>query len=89
MITDLLVTLLTLALWGIIAWIVLSYVVNFGRVPGDHPVSRAYRFLARIIDPILLPIRRAIPPLRLGAMNLDLSPLILIFGISILIRILR
>ena len=90
MITDLLVTLLTFALWGIIAWIVLSYVVNFGRVPGDHPVSRAYRFLAsRIGSMILLPIRRAIPPLRLGAMNLDLSPLILIFGISILIRILR
>ena len=88
MITDLLVTLLTIALWAIIAWIVLSYVVNFGRVPGDHPVSRLYRFLARIIDPVLMPIRRAIPPLRLGAMNLDLSPLILIFGISILIGIL-
>ena len=87
--TDILVTLLTFALWAIIAWIVLSYVVNFGRVPGDHPVSRVYRFLAGIIDPILMPIRRAIPPLRMGGLNLDLSPIILIFGISILINILR
>jgi YggT family protein len=89
MITDLLVTVLTIATWVIIAWIILSYVVNFGRVPGDHPVSQLYRFLARTIDPVLAPIRRAIPPLRLGGMNLDLSPLILLFGIQILIALLR
>lgn len=89
MIIDLVIGLLTIAFWAIIAWIVLSYVVNFGRVPGDHPVSRLYRFLAGIIDPILMPIRRAIPPLRLGGMSLDLSPLILIFGIQILISLLR
>lgn len=86
---DLLVAILTIAFYAIIVWIVLSYVVNFGRMPGDHPVSRLYRFLAQLIDPILVPIRRAIPPLRLGGLNLDLSPLILIFGIQILIWILR
>ncbi len=86
---DLLVAILTIGFYGIIVWIVLSYVVNFGRLPGDHPVSRLYRFLARLIDPVLVPIRRAIPPLRLGGVNLDLSPLILIFGIQILIWILR
>jgi YggT family protein len=45
------------------------------------PVSRA---LAAVTDPILDPMRRAIPPVRLGAMAMDLSPLILILGLSIL-----
>ena len=89
MITNLLITVLTIATWAIIAWIILSYVVNFGRVPGDHPVSQLYGFLARAIDPILAPIRRAIPPLRMGGMNLDLSPLILLLGIQILRALLR
>jgi YggT family protein len=45
------------------------------------PVSRA---LAAVTDPVLDPMRRAIPPVRLGAMAMDLSPLILILGLSIL-----
>jgi len=45
------------------------------------PVSRA---LAAVTDPILDPLRRAIPPVRLGAAAMDLSPLILILGLSIL-----
>lgn len=45
------------------------------------PVSRA---LSALTDPVLDPLRRAIPPVRLGAMALDLSPLILILGLSIL-----
>ena len=86
---SLIINLLTLALYAVIAWIVLSYVVSFGRLPGDHPVSRIYRALAGAIDPILAPIRRVIPPLQLGGVNLDLSPLILLIGLQILIGILH
>ena len=86
---NLIITLLQLYFFAIIIWIILSYVVNFGRLPGDHPVSSLYRLLARGIDPVLRPIRQAIPAVRLGGMGLDLSPLILIIGIQILIGILR
>ena len=37
-----------------------------------------------VTDPILNPLRRLIPPLRLGGLALDLSSMILIFGLVIL-----
>lgn len=69
---------------ALIAWIVLSYVVVFGRVPFDHPIRKAYDYLSRIIEPILRPIRSVIPPIRVGGVALDLAPLILILGLGIL-----
>ena len=65
----------------------LSYVVNFGRLGWDHPVRRFYDALSRLIEPVMRPIRNVIPPLRVGGAALDLSPLILILGISILRRV--
>jgi len=69
---------------AILIWIVLSYVVNFGRLPWGHPVRKVYDALSRAIEPVLAPIRRAIPPLSVGRTRLDLSPLILIIGLQIL-----
>ena len=80
-----LVQLLSLAL---LVWIVLSYIVVFGRVAFDHPLRKAYEFLSRLIDPLLRPIRAVVPPVRVGGAALDLSPLILIFGLYILLAIL-
>ena len=79
--------LLQLVVWVIIGWIVLSYVVSFGRLGWDHPVRRLYDALSRVIEPIMRPIRSVIPPLRIGGAALDLSPLILILGISLLTRL--
>jgi len=84
---DLICAVLSVAVWGIIAWIVLSYVVNFGRLGWDHPVRRFYDALSRVIEPVMRPIRNVIPPLRIGGAALDLSPVILILGISILRRV--
>ena len=41
-------------------------------------------FLYMVTDPVLGPLRRHIPPLRFGAVALDLSSIIVIFGIQIL-----
>jgi YggT family protein len=73
---------------GLLVWIVLSYVVAFGRIPFDHPIRRIYEFLSRIIEPILRPIRAVVPPVRVGGAALDLSPLILIVGIQVLLAFL-
>jgi YggT family protein len=84
---DLICAVLTGAVWLIIAWIVLSYVVNFGRLGWDHPVRRLYDALSKLIEPVMRPIRNVIPPLRIGGAALDLSPVILILGISLLRRV--
>jgi YggT family protein len=47
-------------------------------------MATVYGFLYSITEPILGPIRRVIPPMGMGGMGLDLSPLIVFFGITIL-----
>ncbi|MDG1366033.1 MAG: YggT family protein [Acidimicrobiales bacterium] len=42
-------------------------------------------FLYLATDPILQPLRRVIPPLRIGNVALDLSVLIVIFAINLVI----
>jgi YggT family protein len=83
--SDIIVTVLTVYLFIVIAWIILSWI----RVSPDHPVGRLSVFLDRLVYPIILPLRRVIPPLRLGGGLLDLSPIVLIIGIQILIAIIR
>jgi YggT family protein len=72
----------------LLAWIVLSYIVVFGRIPHDHPIRRIYEVLSRVIEPMLRPIRAVVPPVRMGGAALDLSPIILILGLQILLRLL-
>ncbi len=40
--------------------------------------------LVRITEPVLGPVRRALPPVRIGAGALDLSPLVVTFAIFVL-----
>jgi len=76
--------ILNLAFWGIIGWIILSYVVTFGRLSYGHPVRRVYDALEGVMQPVLRPIRAVVPPVRMGGAALDLSPMILILGIIVL-----
>ncbi len=69
---------------GLLVWIVLGYIVVFGRVSFDHPVRKVYEFLNRIVEPMLRPIRAVVPPIRVGGAALDLSPIILIVGIQMI-----
>jgi YggT family protein len=82
---DLLVTLLTIYFYAVFAWVILSWI----RVSSVHPLGRIQTFLDRIIYPLILPIRRVIPPIRIGGGALDLSPIILLIAIQILIGIIR
>jgi len=82
---GLLCSALRLVIWVLIGWIVLSYVVMFGRLGWDHPVRRLYDGLTKAIEPVMRPIRQAVPPVRLGGAAVDLSPLILIVGLNLVI----
>ena len=73
---------------GMLLWIVLSYVVAFGRVTYDHPIRKIYDGLSKVVEPVLRPIRAVIPPVRFGGAALDLSPLILIIGLQVISRFL-
>ena len=50
----------------------------------ESPLSGVFSFLYRITEPVLGPIRRMLPPIGMGGMALDLSPIIVIFGLEIL-----
>jgi YggT family protein len=77
---------------------VLCYLLNlywlliFGRIilswfpisPGSALAS-VYRILYAITEPVLGPIRRVMPTIGFGGMGLDLSPLVVIFGIQLLV----
>jgi YggT family protein len=82
---NLLVTLLTIYFYAIFAWVILSWI----RVSSTHPLGRIQTFLDRIIYPVILPLRRVIPPIRIGGGALDLTPIVLLLGIQILIGIIR
>jgi YggT family protein len=59
----------------IISWFPIS--------PGGG-MSTVYGFLYSLTEPVLGPIRRVIPPIGMGGMGLDLSPMIVTFGLLFL-----
>lgn len=75
--------LFTVAVIALIVYVVLSWVP---RPP--EPLIPVQRALHRVVDPLLSPIRRIMPPVQLGGMGLDLSVLVLFFAIAILQSIL-
>lgn len=50
----------------------------------SSPIATALRVLDVVIDPVLVPIRRKLPPAQVGGMALDLSPLVLLLGVQVL-----
>ncbi len=85
---KLLCIVLTVALWLILTWVVLSWIAAYGRLPWGHPVRRIYDALSSVIEPVLAPIRKILGPIRIGNTALDLSPIVLIFVIVVLQRLL-
>jgi YggT family protein len=53
-------------------------------VPPSGPVATAISFIYGVTEPVLRPLRNLLPPIRLGAVALDLSPIIVFIVIGIL-----
>lgn len=81
--TDLICVLLTLYIVVIVIRVVLTW---FPMTPGS-PVASLNGLLATVTDPVLGPMRRIIPPVRLGSTLLDVSSIVVIFGGSILLSV--
>lgn len=79
--------ILTLALniytFIIIVQVVMSWLIAFGVVNTANPqAARLVETLEKLTEPVMKPIRRFIPPIG----GIDITPIIVIFGIMILER---
>jgi YggT family protein len=78
-----LILILQVYFYAVLAWVILSWIPT----SSDHPLGRVNVFLDRIIYPVILPLRRIIPPLRIGGGMLDLSPIVLLIGLRLLMTL--
>jgi len=79
----LILTILDIYLWIIIIWVVASWLVAFNIInPHNQIVRTILVALARLVEPVVGPIRRIMPDLG----GLDLSPMVAIIGIIFLQR---
>jgi YggT family protein len=78
---GLLCTALQLYIILIFARIVLSW---FPVTP-DTAMANVAGALITITEPLLGFVRRLVPPVRMGGMGLDLSPIIVVFGLQLIV----
>ncbi len=74
-------TVLDIYVWLIIAGIIASWLVAFDVLNlRNKGVYKAYMMLNRVVEPPMAYVRKFIPPIG----GLDLSPMVVIFGIYII-----
>lgn len=74
-----------LLIWLIIIEAIVANIIHFGgRISTHHPLVRLLR---SIVDPVLNPVRRLLPPYKTGGW--DLSPLIVILLLNFVLRFLN
>jgi YggT family protein len=77
---ELVCSLLTLYVILVFARIIASWFP----ISPDSGFAGVIGFLYTVTEPVLGPVRRAMPMVRLGGLGLDLSPIVVLFGIRIL-----
>ncbi|HVL91944.1 MAG TPA: YggT family protein [Acidimicrobiales bacterium] len=73
--------LLQLYVVAVLGRILLSY---FPISPGSAMAS-VFSALYTVTEPVLGPVRRVMPPVGIGGMGLDLSPMVVLLGIQLLV----
>ena len=71
---DLICLVLNLFWLVILARMIMSWV----RISPGTPVASIYSVVFNITEPVLGPLRRMIPPVRMGVAAIDVSPIIVI-----------
>ncbi len=72
----------------IIYWVLLLVRVfsSWFPIPPSGPVRRIMNVVYDLTEPVLRPVRGLLPPIRLGMMGFDLSPLLVFIVLGILQR---
>jgi len=81
---------------AVITWLLQVYlVILFGRVvlswfplSPDGFMAGIARVFYALTEPVLAPLRAVLPPVQMGGMGLDLSPMIVFFVIILLLQVL-
>jgi YggT family protein len=58
----------------------------FPPTPGTT-YAQIFEVVDRVTDPVLAPVRAMLPPVRMGAMGLDLSPIVVFLIGTLLLRV--
>jgi YggT family protein len=74
-------------LWAYFLVLLARVVFSWIPVPPRGAVTKIASVVYEITEPVLRPLRNLLPPLRMGAMGLDLSPIILFIVVQILIGV--
>lgn len=62
----------------VFAWVAMHWLANFGIVNMRNPTVRSiYGFLVALVEPVMAPIRKIMPPMG----GLDLSPMVLMLAL--------
>lgn len=77
---DILCMLTTLYLLILIG----RFLMSFIPIAPDSPVAPVRAVLFSLTEPVLAPLRRSVPPVRVGAVALDLSPWIVLLGLYVI-----
>ncbi len=89
--TSLLVLLLNLVWLVLVARVVVDLAGSL--VPAGtlahHPLQRFRSGLHRVTEPVLAPVRRVLPPVRLGTVAVDLSVVAVLVVVVVLRALLR
>jgi YggT family protein len=76
---------LTVYWWILIAYVLISWAFAFGmRRPYSGPGRTLLNALDSVVLPVVRPLGRLIPPIRIGGMGLDLSVLLAFVILSVL-----
>ena len=75
--------LLTVYWFILFARIIASWI----RPPMEGPLRTLWTVLYDLTDPVLRPFRNLIPPIRMGSMAMDLSPILVFVIIGVLQRV--
>jgi YggT family protein len=59
-------------------------ILSWFPIDSGSVVASVFGFLYAVTEPVLGPIRRVIPPMGMGGMGFDFSPLIVILVVSLL-----
>jgi YggT family protein len=81
---GLICVLLQLYIFVIFIRLIMSW---FPPTPGTT-YQQIYDAFVTVTEPVLAPVRAIMPPMRMGAMALDLSPIVVLLGLQLLSRLL-
>lgn len=75
-----------LIFWLVLIQVVISLLINFDVLNRRQPfVMQVYQGITAILEPMLGPIRRILPPTG----GIDFSPLVLLIGLQVLLIVLQ